>query len=90
MYTLIWTPSFTRTSRKFFQKHPHLKKKFAQLLQDLEKDPLQPHLKLHPLQRELKGLHAISLTYSYRITLTLKLTVEEIVLLDVGSHEEVY
>jgi hypothetical protein len=32
----------------------------------------------------------VRLTYSYRVTLTLLITEQEIVLLDIGSHDEVY
>jgi mRNA-degrading endonuclease YafQ of YafQ-DinJ toxin-antitoxin module len=59
-------------------------------LRDLENDPLQPHLRLHPLKGKMQGLHAVSVTYSYRISLTLKVTEKEIILLDIGSHDEVY
>jgi mRNA-degrading endonuclease RelE of RelBE toxin-antitoxin system len=38
----------------------------------------------------LEGLHAVSVTHAYRITLTLRVTTKEIVLLDIGSHDEVY
>ncbi len=89
-YTLVWTAHFTRSANKFTQDHPDLKKRFAKVLLDLEQDPFQPYLRLHPLKGELKGLHAISLTHSYRITLTLKITEKEIILIDVGSHDEVY
>jgi len=44
---------------------------------------------LHPLSGELEGLHAVSGTHAYRITLTLRVTKKEIVLLDIGSHDEV-
>jgi len=54
------------------------------------RDPFQPHLELHPLTGKLAGCHAVSLTYSYRITLTLFITEQEIVLLDIGSHDEAY
>ena len=37
-----------------------------------------------------RGKHAVSVTYAYRIVLILRLTAKEIVLLDVGTHEEVY
>jgi len=89
-YALVWTPHFTRSANKFSQDHPDLKKRFARVLSDLEQDPLQPHLRLHPLKGELKGMHAVSLTHSYRITLTLKITEKEILLIDIGSHDEVY
>jgi len=89
-YALVWTSHFTRSANKFSQDHPDLKKRFAKVLSDLEQDPLQPHLRLHPLKGELKGMHAVSLTHSYRITLTLKITEKEILLIDIGSHDEVY
>lgn len=90
MFTLITPEQFLRQARKFFKKHPELKPRFAQILADLQHDPFQPHLKLHPLTGKLKGCHAVSLTYGYRITLTLLITEQEIILLDIGSHDEVY
>ncbi len=59
-------------------------------MDDLSRDPFQPRLKLHPLADKLEGMQAVSLTYSYRLTLLLKVTEEEIVLLDIGTHDEVY
>jgi addiction module RelE/StbE family toxin len=90
MYTLIWTAGFTRSAKKFADQHRELRSKFADVLRDLEIDPFQPHLKYHHLTGKLKGIQAVSLTHSYRITLTVIVTDREIILLDVGSHEEVY
>ena len=90
MYRLVWTARFTRTAKKFAQAHPDLRQRFARVLRDLENDPLQPHLRPHPLKGKMQGLHAVSVTYSYRISLTLKATEKEIILLDIGSHDEVY
>lgn len=90
MYALIWTPRFTRAAKKFIQNHSELKLKFANILRDLERDPFQPHLKYHQLGGKLKGIQAVSLTYSYRITLTVAISDKEVTLLDVGSHDEVY
>jgi mRNA-degrading endonuclease YafQ of YafQ-DinJ toxin-antitoxin module len=42
------------------------------------------------LSGKLAGCYAVSLTYSYRITLTLMVSEKEIILLDIGSHDEVY
>jgi len=53
-------------------------------------DPFEPSLKLHALTGKLQGLQAVSLTYSYRITLTLQITAHEILLIDIGSHDEMY
>ena len=90
MYTLVWPPRFTRAAKRFAQQHPELKARLARVLRDLERDPFSPQLRLHRLHGELAGTHAISLTHSYRITLTLKITEQEIILLDIGSHDEVY
>jgi mRNA-degrading endonuclease YafQ of YafQ-DinJ toxin-antitoxin module len=60
------------------------------VLSDLQANPFQPQLELHPLSGKLAGCHAVSLPRNYRITLTLLITAKEIILLDVGSHDEVY
>ena len=60
------------------------------ILQDLERDPFQPHFRYHHLGGKLKGAQAISITSSYRLTLTILITDQEINLLDIGSHDEVY
>jgi mRNA-degrading endonuclease YafQ of YafQ-DinJ toxin-antitoxin module len=90
MFSLVTPQQFLRQARRFFKKHPDLRPPFTQLLEDLQRDPFQPHLGLHPLTGKLAGCHAVRLTYSYRVTLTLLITEQEIVLLDIGSHDEVY
>jgi len=90
MYTLVWTESFTRSAKKFLARHPDLRQKVSAVLRDLESDPFQPHLRFHHLTGKLKGVQAVSTTYSYRITLTLMVSESEIILLDIGSHDEVY
>jgi len=86
----IRTPlSFLRTAKKFFKRHPELKKRFADIVELLRRDPLSSVLKIHPLREDLKGLHVVSLSYKYRITLIIKFTVKAIILIDIGSHDEV-
>ena len=89
-FTLVASRHFRRRLAKFERAHPELRTKIARVLRDLEADPFQPHLRLHPLRGELEGLHAVSITYSYRLTLTVKLTERQIILLDIGSHDDVY
>jgi len=90
MYTLEWTPSFIKAAKRFARQHPNLREKMALALQALEQDPFHPTLKLHALSGKLKGLHAIRITYSYRITLVLKISEQRLTLLDIGSHDDVY
>ena len=88
--TLVWTETFTRTARKFLRRHPGLEGVFEDVLGQIETDPCAPRLRLHPLRGQHKGKHAVSLTYEHRIMLILRLTEREVVLLDVGAHDEVY
>ena len=90
MYALATTSYFDRRVAKFTRAHPELKKPLAKVLRGLEANPFQPQLPLHALKGELEGLHAVSLTHSHRITLTVRVTKQEIVLLDIGTHDEVY
>jgi addiction module RelE/StbE family toxin len=87
---LSWTSTFIKTSKKFFKKHPELKPDFKELLIELEEDPFQKRLKLHQLKGRHKEKYSVSLTYSYRVVLYLEIVNKEIVLLDIGSHDEVY
>ena len=90
MYAIVTPQHFLRQARKFFKRHPDLKPRFGRVLSELQKDPFQPHLELHPLSGKLTACHAVNLTHAYRITLTLLITEKEIILLDIGTHDEVY
>jgi mRNA interferase YafQ len=90
VYNLTTTRYFLRRAKKFFNKHPDLKQAFEDLVEDLRHDPFQPHFEYHHLGGKLEGVQAVSLTRSYRVTLTIVLTEKEIILLDIGTHDEAY
>lgn len=90
MYTIVTTSYFLRCLRKFLRKHPELRARYAQVVDDLRDNPFAPHLGYHHLGGQFDGIQAVSLAYDYRITLTVMITGKEIILLDVGSHDEVY
>ena len=89
-WTLATTAFFDRRVRKFLTRHPDLRPRFADTLAQLVTDPFEPGLRLHALTGKLQGMQAVSLTYSYRITLIMQVTEHEILLLDIGSHDAVY
>ena len=89
-WALSTTAFFDRRARKFLAKHPDLRPRIAETLSQLADDPFHPGLRLHALSGKLQGLQAVSLTYSHRISLTLQITEHEILLIDIGSHDEVY
>lgn len=90
MFRLCTTHSFERQLKKFVKLHPELKGTVAEVFRNLEKDPFQPHLRLHPLKGKLKGLLAVSITHSTRMILTIQISHKEITLLDIGKHDAVY
>ncbi|MCX7014172.1 MAG: plasmid stabilization protein [Candidatus Sumerlaeota bacterium] len=89
-FAWVWTHAFARTARRFLRRHPDLVGLFDDTLKQLESDPYSPRLGLHRLKGKHRDKHAVSLTYSHRIVLILRVEAGEIVLLDVGSHDEVY
>ncbi len=90
MYTFVWTSAFIRASNALTRGNAALGRKLAAVLRDLSHDPWQPHLRTHELHGKLAGMYAVRLTESYRITMTIAVTEKEIVLLDIGTHDEVY
>jgi addiction module RelE/StbE family toxin len=90
VYAILSSDYFLKRAKKFFKKHPELQERFARIFDDLKKDPFQPRLELHSLGGKLKDIWAVSLSHTYRITLTIMITEKEILLLDIGSHDEVY
>jgi len=90
VYSIVASHYFLKRARKFFRKHPDLKERFADVVDELKKDPFQPRLELHSLSGRMKDIQAVSLTHTYRVTLVIMVTDKEIILLDIGSHDEVY
>lgn len=89
-YELVWTHTFVRTARKFLKRHPELAGILEDILTQLADDPQHPRLHLHRLKGAHRDKHAVRLTYSDRIVLILRVEEREIVLLDIGTHDEVY
>jgi len=74
----------------FFKKHVYLIDKYAEVLTKLKTNPFDPSLKTHKLKGELKEFYSCSLTHDYRIICVFLIQDETIVLVDIGSHNEVY
>jgi len=84
------TAYYSKVEKKFFKKHKDLLSKYGTVLKQLQKDPFESSLKTHKLKGELSQYYSCSLTYEYRIVLYLKIIDDEIVLMNIGTHDEVY
>ena len=89
-YKLIYTKSYIKRASKFVKKHPDLLSQYQKTLKLLEINPNHPSLRIHPLKGRLKYLYSISINISYRITLEFFVSEKEIILVNVGHHNEVY
>ena len=89
-FTLVYTEQYNRRASRFIKRHPDLKTQYLRTLQLLEINPSHPSLRLHPLQGKIKHLHSVSINMSYRITLELLISDDQIILINVGDHGAVY
>ncbi len=87
---LIWTKQFLKKYRKWELRHPHLKIKSRERILLFEKDPFHPALKTHSLVNELDGFWAFSINYEYRIIFIFHENNQDVILLNIGTHDEVY
>ncbi len=94
MKTLVWGSSFKRAVKRTVRRHPQWRKRIADTLDALAADPFNPQLDTHKLKGELAGLWACTVEYDCRIVFEFvkhpQTGDQEILLIDIGSHEEVY
>ena len=89
-YSLIFADSYKKRALRFAKQHPELKEQYRKTLLLLAQNPFHPSLRLHALKGKLSALHSVSINLSYRITLEMIITEKEIVLVNIGNHDEVY
>ncbi len=86
--------SFKRAFKKLIKKNPQLQSKVLGILDLLEDDPFTPSLKSHKLTGDLDGYWSCSVNYDCRIIFTFSQDEDSeetlIILVDIGSHDEVY
>jgi mRNA interferase YafQ len=94
MSELVLTPRFERAFRRLIGKNPALQSSIETALRRMAVDVNDPRLKTHHLSGQLKGLHACSVSYDCRIIFSRqkhpKTGAEVLLLVNLGSHEEVY
>ena len=89
-WQLIFTEQYARRAAKFLKRNPALESQYAKTLELLTLNPHHPSLRLHALTGKLNGLHSVSISLKYRITIELIITEHEIIPINVGDHDTVY
>ena len=65
-------------------------KKFWNSLELFSNNPFDTRLKTHKLTGKLSGLWALSIDYDCRVVFKFTKETNEVLLIDIGSHDEVY
>lgn len=93
MRTLVWSNTFARAYKKQMRKRPDLRSSVEKTLRLLVKDPFMPQLETHKLKGKLSGVWACSAGYDLRIVFDFVKSGQgrdDIFLIEIGTHEEVY
>jgi mRNA-degrading endonuclease YafQ of YafQ-DinJ toxin-antitoxin module len=92
--TLAWSTTFVRAFKRAVRRQPELRARVERTLEQLAQDPFHPTLHSHKWKGELTGAWACTVDYDNRILFEFaqnpELGEEEILLLTMGTHDEVY
>jgi addiction module RelE/StbE family toxin len=84
---ILYHKSFTKSFKKLPRQ---LKVKAKETIATFARDPFTKQLKNHPLKGKMKGLRAISVTGDIRIIFEERNGYTVVLMLDVGTHNQVY
>jgi mRNA-degrading endonuclease YafQ of YafQ-DinJ toxin-antitoxin module len=89
---LIQSPAFVHAAKRFVRKNPPAVEAIRSALRLLSEDAFDPRLRTHKLKGDLAGCWASSAGYDLRIVFEFVPhgEGEAILLLSIGTHDEVY
>ncbi|NJL55253.1 type II toxin-antitoxin system mRNA interferase toxin, RelE/StbE family [bacterium] len=94
MRQIGWTPKSLRASKRLIKRNPDLRSAVEQTLNQLSEDPFHPSLQTHKLTGGLAGVWSASIDYKLRVLVEFVNDVDtqeqSILLLNLGSHDDVY
>jgi len=91
---LVWSAGFIRKFKRLTKKNPQMRSHVEKVLQLLTEDPFDSSLRTHKLKGDLDGVWSCSIDYDNRILFEFVANSdsgeEDILLLTLGSHDDVY
>ena len=84
-----FSSSFKRAFKKRIIIDKELERLFWKKMEVFSNNPHEPSLRTHKLSGGLEGLWSFSINYGLRVTFKF-LDKDKVLLIDIGSHEEVY
>jgi len=90
MYEMRFANGYEKRVVKFFKKHKEVYPQYKKTIALLTNDPTHPSLRVHRLQGKLEGFSSVSINMKYRIVVDFIIVDGIIILVDIGSHDDVY
>ena len=94
MRKLVWGKTFIRAFKRTLKKRPELRSEIEETLRLLTEDPFATRLATHKLKGKFSGSWACKVGYDQRIVFDFVKNPDrpqdDILLIEIGSHDEVY
>ena len=90
MIEIRFAEGYEKKAVRFFKKHKDLYPQYKKTVEILSRDPYHPSLRLHKLQGKLNGYYSVSINMKYGVVLDFIIQDDVIILIDIGSHSDVY
>jgi addiction module RelE/StbE family toxin len=91
---LVFASSFKRSFKALIREKKGIELKISEKLDLLVREPFHPSLRTHKLKGKLSGAWAFTVEYDCRIVFNFVKNQtsgeEEILLIDIGTHDDVY
>jgi len=89
MTDVAFSSSFKRAFKRKIKGNAVLEARFWERLEIFQNNPFDQRLRTHKLSGRLKDLWSFSIEYDLRVVFSF-LEGDRVLLVDIGSHEEVY
>lgn len=89
-YEIRLSDEYQKRVVKFIKSHRDMADRYEKTIRILKENPFHPSLRLHKLKGNMREYYSISINIEYRIIMDFIIVDEVIILLDIGSHDDVY
>lgn len=89
MNKILYTETYIKKAKNFLKRHPDIIPQYEKTLRLLEINISHPSLRLHKLKGRLSNLYSISINISYRICIDFIVANNQIIPVDIGTHDEI-
>ncbi len=90
MHEIRFADGYEKRAIKFLKKHKEIYPQYRKTVDLLQSNPKYPLLRLHKLQGKMSKFSSVSINMKYRIVIDFIIIDEVIILIDLGSHDDVY